>query len=98
MRLAKKYPEQIRNLGYIPNNALYRYYQASDLQVIPSLWKETAGIVAIEGMLSGLPLIVTRSGGMVEYVDETCAKILERDDRLVENLKKPYWNFLQRKT
>lgn len=88
MRLAKKYPDQIRILGYIPNNALYRYYQAADLQVIPSLWEEAAGIVAIEGMLSGLPLIVTRSGGMVEYVDETCARILQRDDRLVENLTK----------
>lgn len=79
--------ERVKYTGYIDNKLLYKYYQTADIQVVPSLWEEAAGLVAIEGMASGLPLIVTRSGGMVEYVDEQCATIIEKDENVVNNIK-----------
>ena len=42
-------------------------------------------MVAIEGMCAGLPLIVTRSGGLVEYVNEKCAMIVSKE-AVVQNL------------
>lgn len=78
--------ERVKFTGYIPNEELYRYYQVANVQVIPSLWEEAAGLVAIEGMASGLPLIVTDSGGLTEYVDDTCSIVVKRDDRLIDNL------------
>lgn len=83
--LVSGHEQQIIFTGYIDNSELYRYYQSADVQVVPSMWEEAAGLVAIEGMLSGLPLIVTRSGGMVEYVGD-CAYIIERDG-IVANLE-----------
>ena len=77
---------RIRMTGYVDNDRLYRYYQAADFQVVPSIWEEAAGLVTIEGMLSGLPLVVTRSGGMVEYVDESCALLVDRGPSVIENL------------
>lgn len=77
--------ERIVFTGYIENNDLYKYYQVADVQVVPSLWEEAAGLVTIEGMCSGLPLIVTKSGGMVEYIDEQCAMIVDRKE-IVKNL------------
>lgn len=71
--------------GYVDNNLLYQFYQIADIQVIPTLIEEAAGLVAIEGLLSGLPLIVTDSGGLVEYVDNNCALIVKRNN-LTENL------------
>ena len=38
-------------------------------------------------MAEGLPLIVTRSGGAVEYIDESVALIIEKDN-IVEKLKR----------
>lgn len=38
-------------------------------------------------MAEGLPLIVTRSGGVVEYIDESVALIIEKDN-IVEKLKR----------
>lgn len=77
--------ERICFTGYIENQNLYQYYQCADIQVVPSMWEEAAGLVAIEGMISGLPLIVTRSGGLIEYAPETVALWVEREN-IVKNL------------
>lgn len=73
-------------VGYIPNHNMPEYYQAADIQVIPSICQEGAGLVAIEGMASGLPLITTISGGITEYVSDDTAIQLPINDRLPENL------------
>lgn len=85
--LLKQAKERVQFTGYIQNTQLYRYYQSADIQVIPSLWEEAAGLIAIEGMLSGLPLIVTISGGLIEYAPRDVAYWVERKG-IVENLKK----------
>lgn len=75
---------KVKALGYIPNDELYQYYQIADIQVIPSMWEEAAGLVCIEGMYAGLPMIVTDSGGLVEYVTKECALIARRSDVINE--------------
>ena len=75
-------------LGYISNDYMPEYYAASDVLAVPSVWQEGAGLVAIEGMASGLPLIITQSGGMVEYVTDECAVKLPIDSELSNNLAK----------
>lgn len=68
--------DNIIPLGYIPYDKIHEYYAISDIVTIPSICQEGAGLVAIEGMASELPLITTISGGMVEYVtDETAVQI-----------------------
>ena len=73
-------------IGYVPHEEMYQYSQIADIQVVPSLCEEAAGLVTIEAMYSGLPLIITRSGGMPEYVDDQCAIILERTSNLCEEI------------
>lgn len=72
--------------GYIPNDELARLASLADMQVIPSTCQEGAGLVAIEGMAAGLPLIITDSGGMVEYVDDESAIKLPINEELPQNL------------
>lgn len=78
-------PNIIRT-GNIDYGEINKLYFISDIQVIPSMWEEGAGLVAIEGMASGLPLIITKSGGMPEYTGNECAIILNRDEHLIENI------------
>ena len=73
-------------IGYIPNEQLPEYYASADVLAVPSVWEEGAGLVAIEGMASGLPLIITQSGGMVEYVSDECGIKLPIDSELSNNL------------
>ena len=75
-------------LGYVSNECITDYYKISDIQVVPSVWQEGAGLVCIEGMASGLPLIVTDSGGMVEYVSDDCAIKIPINDSLSKNIAK----------
>lgn len=78
---------KIKSIGYIKNSEVYKYYQLADLHVVPSVWEEAAGLVVIEGQMAGVPQILTKSGGMVEYASSKTV-ILEKDNSLVENLAK----------
>lgn len=95
-QLVAKSEGRVKFTGYIDNKELYRYYQAADIQVIPSLWEEAAGLIAIEGMLSGLPLIVTKSGGLIEYATEDVAIWVEREN-IVTNLEREIGKLVQDK-
>lgn len=73
--------------GYIDNSELYRYYNIADIMVIPSIWEEVAGLVCIEGMISGKPIITTDAGGIREYVSGNTT-IVKRNDKFIDNLAK----------
>lgn len=85
-KLVKEVPDKIKITGYIDNKELYKIHNISDIAVVPSMWEELFGLVVIEAMSSGLPLIVTRSGGIPEIVDEKCAYILDKNECLIQNL------------
>ena len=78
--------KRIHFTGYIENSQLYQYYKAADVQVIPTIIEEAAGLVAIEGMLMGLPIIAADSGGLPEYLSEKCALIVDKNTTLEKKL------------
>ena len=87
----KKLSEQNKNriifTGYVDNSEVYKYASVADVQCVPTLVQEAAPLTVLEAMAEGIPLIVTKSGGVTEYVDESIALIIEREN-IVENLKK----------
>lgn len=78
--------DKIKFTGYISNEELYKIHNISDISIVPSIWEELFGLVVIESMSSGLPLIVTKSGGISEIVNEKCAYIVNKDTQLVNNI------------
>lgn len=77
----------IKLLGFIHHNELWKYMKISDMAVLPSMWEEPAGNVVPECMAAGLPLIITNSGGMIEYVDKETAIIVEKEKKMTEKLR-----------
>jgi glycosyltransferase involved in cell wall biosynthesis len=73
--------------GYVKYEEIWKIYQVADIGCFPSTWNEPACLAAVEAMAAGLPFITTNSGGIPEYATPECAVILERDDRLAENLR-----------
>ncbi len=53
--------------GFISDEKRNMLYKAADLAVFPSLY-EPFGIVALEAMVSKIPLITTNAGGLDEFV------------------------------
>ena len=86
----KKYADihkkQIIFTGYVDNSEVYQYASVADIQCVPTLVEEAAGLVLMEAMAEGLPSIVTRSGGVTEYIDESTSLIIDRKN-IVEQLK-----------
>jgi len=57
----------VRQLGFVDREALARLYASADLCVLPSS-TETCGLVALEAMASGLPVVAADAGGLRESV------------------------------
>ncbi len=66
-----------------------RLMQAADIFCQPNTGPEPFGIVFIEALLAGLPVITTRMGGAVEIVDETCGLLCTPDpDQVARSLQR----------
>ena len=89
----RKLEQQARGLegrvqftGYIPNEALPAYYHLADVVCVPTLVEEAAGLVAVEAMACGRPVLATRSGGMPEYLAGSQAVLVDRGPDIVGQL------------
>lgn len=62
-------PQQsnIQLRGWLQGEALDAAYDAADVLIVPSRW-ETFGLVAVEAMRRGTPLLVSRRGGLPEVL------------------------------
>lgn len=54
--------------GFVSEEVLLKLYKCSDVAVFPSLY-EPFGIVALEGMVAGIPVVVSDVGGLREIVN-----------------------------
>jgi glycosyltransferase involved in cell wall biosynthesis len=66
--LAAQAPEHVTVTGAMVDSR--EFLDAMEVLVVPSLWEEPFGLVAVEGMARSLPVVVTRSGGLQEIVEQ----------------------------
>ncbi|MBI4838983.1 MAG: glycosyltransferase family 4 protein, partial [Nitrospirae bacterium] len=61
-------------LDFIENTELNRYYRLADIFVMPIMttitWEDQFPFAVVEAMASGLPVVVTQSGGMPELAGD----------------------------
>jgi len=74
-----KLQNKINLLGYLPQDQVKQQIQKSHALVHPSLF-ETFGIVIIEALSCGKPVIVTRCGGPEYIVDDQNGILVEKAD------------------
>lgn len=83
--LIRKNKGIIRYVGYIEPNKLPKLYQQIDLHVHP-VYYMTASTSLLETMACGIPAIVTKVGGAVDYVDHNKTGLLiEQDIKALSN-------------
>jgi glycogen(starch) synthase len=63
--------------GYKPLHEIRSLYSSYGAVVVPS-HQESFGLVALEALAGGVPLISTRSGGLSEFVDTSVAEVIPR--------------------
>lgn len=86
--IAKTFEERVIFTGFIPYTSIPQYYAVADVAVVPSIWNEPFALTALEALAAGLPVVATKAGGIPEVVDEKCARLLDRNETLPENIAK----------
>lgn len=50
--------------GYISGPELAEFYRRADVLVVPSVWDEPLGLISLEAMASGTPVVASKKGGI----------------------------------
>lgn len=82
-----KIEDKVNLIGFIPENQLPLYYQMADLFVLPTIELEGFGLVTLEAMACGLPVIGTPVGGTREILGKFNTEFLF-DDTQPESITK----------
>jgi glycosyltransferase involved in cell wall biosynthesis len=71
-RLARRngVQERISFTGWLDSERLAREFAEASVVVVPSLWPEPFGLVGIEGLAAGRPVIASATGGVEDWLDD----------------------------
>ena len=69
----------VKFLGFVPEEKLPKYYQAANLFVLPTMTLEGFGLVTIEALSCGTPVIVTPVGANPEVLEPLGQEFLCQD-------------------
>jgi len=75
--------DRFRFFGWQSQDELLKLYAQTDIFVMPSL-TEAFGVVFLEAMASGLPVIGTRVGGIPEIIEHGCNGLLVEGGNVTE--------------
>jgi len=72
--------EQVTFTGFIPDDQLADYYRMANLFVLPTKELEGFGLVTVEAMASGVPVVGTPVGGTQEILSRFDSSLLFQDN------------------
>jgi len=61
---------QVEFAGWVPPEKHLCYYRQCSLVAVPALWPEPFGVVGIEAMAYGKPVVAFRTGGIPEWLED----------------------------
>lgn len=78
--------DRINLVPRVDANTMADYYAAADIIVVPSMFDEPFGMVALEAIAMGKPVIASNTGGLPEILDVNFS-ILVNKDNIAVNLE-----------
>ncbi len=74
-----KISKEVTMAGFIPTDTLSEYYGASDFFILPTCYLEGFGLITIESMACGTPVMGTPVGGTIEILSGFDSRFLFTD-------------------
>lgn len=73
--------QRVNFLGFIPRPELIDLFYSADVFAFPPVWNEGFGLPPLEAMAAGVPAVASRSGGVIETVqDGRTGFLVEKED------------------
>ena len=69
----------VRLLGFVPDADLPLAYRAADLSVVPTVSLEGFGLITVESLAAGTPVLVTPVGGLPEILEGLAPQLILPD-------------------
>ncbi|GMK41137.1 hypothetical protein PCCS19_41930 [Paenibacillus sp. CCS19] len=85
-RTAAKLGGSVRFVPYVPYNEVPDWLLAADVLAVPSVRREAFGLVNVEAMASGIPVVASRIGGISEIVQDGVTGLLAEPSSLTADL------------
>ena len=73
-------------VGRVAYDEINLYYQIADLTVIPSKWEEPFGMVALESLAMGCPILIAEKGGLKSIPNTKCGFIIDESKGLTKGI------------
>ena len=71
--------KNIHFLGNLPQEELPAFYSSADLSIVPSR-VEPFGLVAVEALACGTPVIASRAGGLPDFINQDVGRLFKMND------------------
>lgn len=86
--------KNVHFLGELSEEELKKYFAMADVFIYPEVSEPAFGLVSIESMAYGTPVIASRSGAIPEVINEDVGLVFEKgnSDELAEKIKLVYGN------
>jgi glycosyltransferase involved in cell wall biosynthesis len=80
-KLTPELRDKVTFHGFVSRPDLVKLYYDADVFVFPPIWNEAFGVTPLEAMAAGVPVAVSRCGGIVETVqDQKTGFVVDPDD------------------
>ncbi|MFD0712420.1 glycosyltransferase family 4 protein [Paenibacillus sp. GCM10027626] len=86
-RSGKKLRQHVKFIPYAPYTDVPDWFLGADVAVVPSGAREAFGLVNVEAMSAGLPVVAARSGGMQEIIQHGHTGFLVDPLRIEEEMR-----------
>ncbi|WP_083573892.1 glycosyltransferase family 4 protein [Rossellomorea aquimaris] len=83
---AERFPGHVKFIPFIPHSSIQQWFQLADIAYVPSTGKEAFGLVNVEAMACGVPVIASKAGGMKEIIEHGKTGYLIELNQLEEGL------------
>jgi glycosyltransferase involved in cell wall biosynthesis len=71
--------DYVKFAGFIPEEGLADYYRIADVFILPTIELEGFGLITLEALASGLPVLGTPVGGTIEILGKLDSRYLFKD-------------------
>jgi spore coat protein SA len=85
-KLGNKMPGHVRFIPFVSHDDIPQWFQLADVVVVPSSGNEAFGLVNIEAMATGVPVVATKAGGMQEIIEHESTGFLTDPAAIHEEL------------